>query len=62
MSKVTSYGRKYPKSSAEVKSKVSNLVFRSGDASRFVGDLLKCPRLSCGSGLFVQAGVSWLGK
>lgn len=45
---------------AEVNAKVSHLVFQGADASRFVGDLLKCPRLSCGSGLFVQAGVSWL--
>lgn len=45
---------------AEVNTKVSDLAFQGADASRFVGDLFKCPRLSCGSGLSVQAGVSWL--
>lgn len=45
---------------AGVNTKVSDLAFQGADASRFVGDLFKCPRLSCGSGLSVQAGVSWL--
>lgn len=45
---------------AELNTKVSDLAFQGADASRFVGDLLKCPRLSCGSGLSVQAGVSRL--
>lgn len=45
---------------AELNTKVSELAFQGADASRFVGDLFKCPRLSCGSGLSAQAGVSWL--
>lgn len=47
---------------AGVNTNVATLRSRAqgADASRFVGDLFKCPRLSCGSGLSVQEGVSWL--